>query len=702
MLTPRVTTISLPGGITQTTDTSTVSTTLIPFIRSRKVFFKIEGLLPNMAHTPFFDGVDVSDWCREEAFQFAGSLDEDLSGDETETAFLTGHPETSSALISNANGEIEGSFFLPNTSSIRFRTGAREFKVRDAAATTDENAISSAFSTYTAQGTLETQNTVVTTIRPQPAPQPTRWIDPIAQSFLVERETGMYVTSVDVFFRSAAASGGLPIRCQIRPVVNGVPTNTPVPGAEKMLAAADVNTTVDPNSPSGRAARTKFTFDAPIYLDAFGEYAVVIITESVDYEVWTAAVTEFIEGSTTRRVMQQPTLGSFFKSQNGSTWTADQSRDLMFRVNRAQFNIGSATEAIFENLVLPKFPLTTDPITVETVGASPTIRVALPNHGLTNGSTLVINGLSAVGGITAAELNFPVQHTVVSAEDIDSVTVQVSGATSTSTTTGGGSNGFARGQHQYDILYPNVNQLEHPNATAAWSMKTTTGASPSQLETEYQKDGSYVSMLINKNNEMGAPRVVAAGINETNNLSGERSLQMRAQLTSASDYVAPVIDLSRLSASLIRYRIDNQESTDSGLDGYNVPDVYVAETDSDSGTALAKHIFIPITLTEEAVGLKVLFAAHRPVEAFIDLYYRTAASGDDVDLSEVDWTLATIDQAMPGDDNPAVFREYEYTIPNDGTDLTPFTRYQYKIVFRSSSTSKVPRLTDFRSIALST
>jgi hypothetical protein len=209
-------------------------------------------------------------------------------------------------------------------------------------------------------------------------------------------------------------------------------------------------------------------------------------------------------------------------------------------------------------------------------------------------------------------------------------------------------------------------------------------------------------MLINKNNMMEAPKVVAAAINETNNLSSEKSLQMRAQLTSASEYVAPVIDLSRLSASLIRNRIDNQEATDSGLDGYNVPDVYVPETDSDSGTALAKHIFIPITLTEEAIGLKVLFAANRPVEASIDLYYRTAASGDDVDLSEVDWTLAAIDQAMPGDDNPAIFREYEYTIPNDGTDLTPFTRYQYKLVFRSSSTSKVPRLTDFRSIALST
>ena len=303
MLTPRVTTISLPGGITQTTDTITVSTTLIPFIRSRKVFFKIEGLLPNMQHTPFFDGVDVSDWCREEAFQFMADVADDLTGNN-ETEFLSGHPETSSNLISDANGTIEGSFFIPNTDSIRFRTGAREFKVRDSAATTDDDAVSSAFSTYTAQGTLETQSTQVTTIRPQPSPQPVVWIDPIAQSFLVERETGVYITSVDLFFRTKPTTGGQPVRVQIRPMVNGIPTNQPVPGGEVMVAAADVNTTTDPNSPSGRAALTKFTFPAPIYLNGLNEYAIVVISESLDYEAWTAAVTEFVFGSTTRRVMQ--------------------------------------------------------------------------------------------------------------------------------------------------------------------------------------------------------------------------------------------------------------------------------------------------------------------------------------------------------------------------------------------------------------
>ena len=176
---------------------------------------------------------------------------------------------------------------------------------------------------------------------------------------------------------------------------------------------------------------------------------------------------------------------------------------------------------------------------------------------------------------------------------------------------------------------------------------------------------------------------------------------MRATLSSTSNFVAPVIDLSRMSAGLIRNRIDNQEASGSTA-GYNTPEIYVAETDATGGTATAKHIFKAITLNEEAIGLKVFFAANRPSGTFIDLYFRVANSGDDVDLTEVDWTLATPDEVIPADDNIEIFREYEYTIPTTTTTLDPFTRYQYKLVFRSPTTSDVPRLTDFRSIALAT
>lgn len=151
MTTPRTTTITLPGGVRRTTTTRTVSVVMVPFIRSRKVFFRIEGLLPNMRHRPLFDDVDVSSWCREETFTRVSATTSESTADNNAT--LTGHPEGSSSLISDADGVIEGSFYIPNTSSLRFRSGRREFKVRDWNATLDTNAISKAFASYTAQGT---------------------------------------------------------------------------------------------------------------------------------------------------------------------------------------------------------------------------------------------------------------------------------------------------------------------------------------------------------------------------------------------------------------------------------------------------------------------------------------------------------------------------------------------------------------------
>lgn len=692
-LTPRVTTRLLPGGVRETTQTRTVNTTLIPWIRSRKVYFKMEGLLPNTKHRAFFDGVDVSAWVREEPFIFVSTDITETLGTNQDLASLTGHPETASDLISDVNGTIEGSLFIPNTSSIRFRTGTREFKVRDWNATTDENAVSKAFANYTATGTLETQQTTITTIRPIVI-EPPRFIDPVAQSFQIEKNTGAYITSVDVFFKTKAAI--TPVRLQIREMENGTPTTRVVPGAEKMLLPSAVNISTSPNV-NNAGTVTTFTFDAPVYIEGFREYAVVVLAESIDYEVWTAVTQEFEVGSTTRRIMKQPSLGSFFKSQNGSTWTPDQSRDLMFRIKRASFQKDNTTTAYFENAPVQTVRMQANPIEVLNAQATPDIRVYLPNHGMTTGSKITFSGLAGVEGITAGQLN--TTHDITDAQDFDSFTIAVAGATSTGTGFGGGTAGVAEVQQQFDVMFPNVNQLTHPNTNVDWSAKYTSGASPTQIETDFQKDTAFTGFRVNENNPMVEAQVIAAPTNEAaaTILNGRKSMTWKASMTSNTDYVAPVIDLGRMSATLIRNRIDNQVSATPDT-GENVPAAYVAETDAQRGSMAAKHLFIPITLEEEAIGLKVLFAANRPAGTYIDLYYRVAGSGSDATLSESNWTLATIDETVPTDDDLDVFREYEYTIE----ESEPFTRYQYKIVFRSESTTNVPRIRDYRSIALAT
>ena len=128
-------------------------TTLIPYMRSKKVFFKVTGVTPNQQFFAFFDNTPVADWVREETFQYYA----DNPTDYGNTQFnATEHPESKSILTSNANGEIEGSFFIPNTAAIKFKTGSREFKLLNISVNNDNDATSFARNLYVSTGYLDT------------------------------------------------------------------------------------------------------------------------------------------------------------------------------------------------------------------------------------------------------------------------------------------------------------------------------------------------------------------------------------------------------------------------------------------------------------------------------------------------------------------------------------------------------------------
>jgi hypothetical protein len=53
------------------------------------------------------------------------------------------------------------------------------------------------------------------------------------------------------------------------------------------------------------------------------------------------------------------------------------------------------------------------------------------------------------------------------------------------------------------------------------------------------------------------------------------------------------------------------------------------------------------------------------------------------------------------DDDPLIFRQYEYLIGGVGGTLPAFTKFKLKIVMRSTNQATVPRFRDLRAIALS-
>ena len=104
------------------------------------------------------------------------------------------------------------------------------------------------------------------------------------------------------------------------------------------------------------------------------------------------------------------------------------------------------------------------------------------------------------------------------------------------------------------------------------------------------------------------------------------------------------------------------------------------------------------TLEETAVGLKILVSCMRPSEANFRLFYRTAAS--DENLIDKDF----IDQSPEQDIAPDAenFREYRFLAGGNGGTLDDFTQYQVKIVMESTNTSRIPIFKDLRVIAMAT
>ena len=130
-----------------------LQTALLPFMRSRKVFFKAEGLRPSTRVFPFFDGVNVSSFTKSETFQFYSDGDSDFGNT---LKGLTAHPDGSSNLETDPNGTITGSFIIPNNDSLKFRVGTREFKLLDISVDKEIDAACISRAPYSATGYLDT------------------------------------------------------------------------------------------------------------------------------------------------------------------------------------------------------------------------------------------------------------------------------------------------------------------------------------------------------------------------------------------------------------------------------------------------------------------------------------------------------------------------------------------------------------------
>jgi hypothetical protein len=681
----------------------TSSTVTIPFIRSREVLFKAEGLMPNTKHFPFFDGTRVDAWCRQlSTGGFVPFSQRDRTLPDINNN-LTAHPSGSTELVSNSVGTIEGSFFIPNNNSLRFSTGQREFALYDISREDRSVSTSWAATEYSATGVQETilerpptpgEVTLSSFVR-------VRRVDPLAQTFFVDRPTGVYVSKVRIYFRSKGTNQ--PVQLQIRPVVNGYPSATEALRNSITFMYPD-NVNVSNNATVG----TDFVLPAPVYLEPETEYAIVLLSQSNKYNVWVASMGEFEIGtngepSTVSRITKQPSMGSLYKSQNGSVWEPSQLQDMKYQIFRADFTNQTAYAQFFnqdnERRLLVENPFIT-------VSGQEDIRVIHPNHGLKNGDKIKFSGLDeAVSNIAFSKIN-DVEFTVKGYDETGyTFNVDSDGTNLVPNTDGrfGGDGVMVNENILMDTVIPSI-ETSMPNGTSTrmsglFSYGHSLDPSVGVPLNAYTLEDQYTRLEPFKDYYFDSPRVITNELEEAQLLDSDgKSLKFRVELRSNSTALSPVIHANRASISAVSNLITNQTAGSSRVISVGGQGGFVPETNPSRGSNAAKYVTKPVTLAEGAVGLRVLIGANRPNGTFFDFYYKI--TNGDTPLSDIDWTYADPDVNVQTDENPEVFREYRYTLGGPGGTLPLFTTFQIKIVMRSQNSSKVPRFRDFRAIAL--
>ena len=680
----------VPGGLRETSiGNRVVQVAFATFIRAKDISFTARGMKPDTRIFPFFDGVDISTYV-------------------TPTGSTAG-----AALTTDAAGTASGVFALPtptNEDNPRWRVGKRVFRLTSSSTNVKNEGLitTSAEADYTAKGLIQTvQGTVISTreTRVQRTTQTensqiigatgTRvvrdntgnWFDPVCQSFMVDQTNGLFVSSIEVFF--ATKSSALPVTLQIRTMTNGYPTTTVLPFAEKTIDAADITVSTDASE------ATKFTFPSPVFLQNGIEYAFCVVTNNDEYTMYTSRLGQTtLDGS--RLISQQPYLGSMFKSQNASTWTSEQNEDVKFKINRCKFTTNTTGTVHLVNDIVPTKLLRLNPIT--TTSGSADITIHHRNHGMhTTANNVTIAGVASgtYNGIASTNIN----GTYNAIKNIKLHSYQVTAQNSdTASATGdvGGSTVTATRNMMFDVIKPIAGVVQPPETSISTTLRTTSGRTLESSETEFSLKtvSKQLAVELNEDYYMTAPQIVASAINETEEMSGSKSLALAISINSntGNDNLSPCIDTTRLSAHVIRNHLFNPTS------GTTVD--FVADTAKRGGSSPAKYVTRPVILENASTAIDVRISAYIHSSAEVEMYFRLSDAADARNMQEVVWTPfnsdGSPDKAVKPEDDDKTFKEFQYS----ASDLVPFTAFQLKIVMKGTNSSYPPRVKDLRGIAL--
>ena len=593
-------------------------------------------------------------------------------------------------LTTTRSGDVVGIFNIPAST---FRVGEKQFRLIDNTTGDIPSSTTNGDASFFAQGLLETtENTIVSTI--QPTIQRTSiidaqvttttssistplmgWYDPLAQSFLIspaQYPQGMFIEKVRVCFKSKHDTA--PVTLQLRPTVNGYPSSTVIyPYGSVTLTPDKVNVSDSP-SLDDATKYTDFIFDTPIYMLP-GEHTFVLVSNSNGYQTYVAEIgkLDLVSGL---QISEQPYGGSLFKSQNGSTWTADENMDMMFRLFRKEFNTSQSTLQFLidkpsSNVVFDLLNLTTSEVSL----ANTSINYSFLSEKSTGGTTNYYNinpnedyPMTDIDGRrvlnpTTGNTSFILKATMLTSNPHVSPIID--------TTRFGG------------LFVENIiNNLPLSNS----DINITNGG------TLYSSNANAVVTISAPTGSNGSVALASAIV--TNNVITS------VYLTSpGSGYItSPTITIA-----------------DANTTGTGATIVYNGEDKKSGGNAVTRYITRRVTLNDgfDSGDLRVYLTGYKPSGSNIYVYYKILSRSDSdtfdtknyqlmteignnnfVSLAYDDFRELVFAPGISGAANNSV----TYTTTN--SSFNSFKTFAIKIVMSGTNTTDVPKVRDIRAIAL--
>lgn len=641
----------------------------------------------------------------------------------------------SAPLSTDEAGNFVGIFNVPSTT---FQTGSRVFRVDNRKISTDPTtATCYAEATFTASGLSTTSQqldfspsidssassftsvaqgpqTLVSTITSYTP------YDPVAQTFILQKENypnGLFIQSVKIFFATKPTTN-IPVKLYITPTVNGSPSGQALDYSTVTLTADQIVTSSTPHYLDS-STYTEFMFNAPVYIQSGVLYAIIIHANSPDYTIYYAQQNSLAVPSTAKalptdaspnnptKIGAAPYVGALFESQNSITWTADQTKDLMFVIDRCVFDT-TKTPGIQFNVLqgLPYRKLGHNDLQYKLDATNvPNLYGNFTNRNMRS-DAYNITTTDFVPGQTA--INYSYSSTLANGQ-VPTGSYPVSPGKFGSPTPDNIPLGDGQGER---LLISSTN-----NSFVLTATMTSNDANVSPIISD---DGVTLYNIRYMVNNMGIGNNV---ISLTNGGAGYSSPTVTI---SAPDVGS---DSAVLAANVVSGVIQNIYVTYPGSGYLTTPTISITgsntttatalvygETSSHGGNSWAKYFTKKVVMTpgNDSGDLRVYYTAYKPTGTNVYVYYKILSSQDSSKFDDQSWQLMTqVSNQNVFSTSPTNYIEFEcapgtngsaaniisYTNTN-GQTYNNFIQFAIKVVMATSDNTLVPLISDIRALAL--